>query len=77
MGGKEVEGLEDIPEGLEAQAGFCLVGEVANVLTVEGIVSFGQIIEQTDDVEQRRLAAAGGAKDGDCLLYTSDAADEL
>ena len=75
VGGKEVEGLEDIPEGLEAQAGFCLVGEVANVLTVEGIVSFGQIIEQTDDVEQRRLAAAGFAGDGDKFALLNVQAD--
>ena len=75
VGGKEVEGLEDIPEGLEAQSGFCLVGEVANVLTVEGIVSFGQIIEQTDDVEQRCFAAAGFAGDGDKFALLNVQAD--
>ena len=75
VGGKEVEGLEDIPEGLKAQAGFCLVGEVANVLTVEGIVSFGQIIEQTDDVEQRCFAAAGFAGDGDKFALLNVQAD--
>ena len=75
VGRKEVEGLEDIPEGLEAQSGFCLVGEVANVLTVEGIVSFGQIIEQTDDVEQRCFAAAGFAGDGDKFALLNVQAD--
>ena len=47
----------------------------ANVLTVEGIVSFGQIIEQTDDVEQRCFAAAGFAGDGDKFALLNVQAD--
>lgn len=75
VGGKKVEGLEDVAEGLEAQIGFCLVGEVADVLPVESIAAFGEVIQQTDDVEQRRFAAAGFAGDGDKLALLNGQCD--
>ena len=38
-------------------------------------MSFGQIIEQTDDVEQRCFAAAGFAGDGDKFALLNVQAD--
>ncbi len=36
-----------------------------DVLVEEPVVAFGRVVEQPDDVQQRRLAAAGRPHDGD------------
>ncbi len=61
----EVEALEDKTDLAVADA--CPVGErqAFHLLTVEQIAAFGGRIEQAEDREQRRFAAARGAGDGD------------
>ena len=65
----EVEGLKDEADFAVADAGAFGQIERLHGRAVELIGSAGGGVEQAEDGEQRRFAAAGGAGDGDVLAF--------
>jgi hypothetical protein len=63
----QVEGLEDEADLAVADAGALVAGEVADVVAVEPVLAAGRRVEEAEDREERRLAAARGAGDADVL----------
>jgi hypothetical protein len=61
--------IADQVEGLKADAGAFGQIERLHRGTVELLGFAGVGVEQTKDREQRRFAAAGGARDGDTLAF--------
>mgnify|MGYP003693714221 CR=1 FL=1 len=67
QGRDEVKGLEDVPDGVAAEAGQAIFAEGHQVHAVDDDVARGGAIEPRDETEQRGLAAARRARDGDEL----------
>ncbi len=65
--GQEVVKLEDEPDGLVAQRGEARAAERGGGLAVEKDGTAGGQVEGADAVQERRLAGARGADDGDEL----------
>jgi len=63
----QVEALEDEADLLVADAGAVTEVQVGDLFRVEGVAAVSGSVEQADDREQRRLAAAGGAGHGNVL----------
>jgi hypothetical protein len=63
----EIEALEDEPDLLVADARALVVGELAHVLAVEDVAPAVELFQQAGDVQERGLAGARVARDGDEL----------
>ena len=65
----EIEVLEYIADLTGAYVGVPEAGQPFDATTVEQVVPIGRSVEQADDVEQRRLAAAARPHDGNELAF--------
>jgi hypothetical protein len=63
----EVEALEDEPDFAVAHARALGEREVGHLMPVQHVGAFGRRVEQAQDGQERRLAAARGASNGDVL----------
>ena len=63
----EVEALEHEADVALAELGAVLFLEAAHLLAEQFILAVGGVVQEAEDVEQGRLAAARGAHDGDEL----------
>ncbi len=68
-GGDELIGLEDEADGLAADLGKLVLGQVADGGAVEMHVAGGGCVEAGEQAEQGGFAAAGCAHDGDELTF--------
>ncbi len=64
QGRDEVEGLEDEADRLRPHAGPLVLGERGEVVAVEHHAAAGRPVQAGEQAEQRALAAARGAGDG-------------
>ena len=65
--GHQVEGLKDEANGKESQARQLALGELGRVVAVDEHDAAGSGVDAADQVEQGRLAAAGGPGHGEKL----------
>src|SRR2546422_902854 len=65
---QQVEGLEDEPDFLVADARQLVVGEVAHFQTVEPVLARGGGVEAADEVHERRLPRSRRAHHGHVLV---------
>src|SRR5580693_2469949 len=68
----QIETLEDESNFLVANAGTLRKIQILDRLRIQAIAAAGGSIEQTNNREQRRLAAARGAGHGDVLPFRID-----
>ena len=64
---QQVEGLEDEPDLLVANASQLVVVHLADLLLVEKVGALAGCVEAADQVHQRRLAGTRRPHDGDVL----------
>ena len=67
--GDELVGLEDEADGLAADLGELVLGQVADGGAVEVDVAGGGCVQTGEQAEEGRFAAAGGTHDGDELAF--------
>jgi hypothetical protein len=65
----QVEALEDEADALVADARAVVVVQVAHVLPIQGVAPAVEGLQQARDVEEGRLARAGGAHDRHELTF--------
>src|SRR5450755_1843787 len=65
--GQEIEELEDETDFVAPETGERVVGEPGDGLAVDADLASGRAVQAADQIEERGLAGAGGADDGNHL----------
>ena len=67
--GNQVKALENKSDLLVAQSRSLAVIEAGHVLAIQFIGSTGELFEKTGDIQERRLAGSGRARDRDEFAF--------